>query len=76
MLNYNALHSEITLDYHERSSLSSIRILFSTIASIVAAFVPLEIVKVFPDVRTGYIVMGLGLRGILCPTVCRYNQSG
>ncbi len=59
MLNYNALHSEITLDYHERSSLSSIRILFSTIASIVAALVPLEIVKLFPDVHTGYIVMGL-----------------
>src|SRR5512137_1624602 len=59
MLNYNALHSEITLDYHERSSLSSVRIFFSTVASIVAALVPLEIVKAFPDVRTGYIVMGL-----------------
>jgi oligogalacturonide transporter len=59
MLNYNALHAEITLDYHERSSLSSIRIFFSTLSSIVAALVPLEIVKVFPDVRSGYIVMGL-----------------
>jgi oligogalacturonide transporter len=59
MLNYNALHAEITLDYHERSSLSSIRIFFSTAASIVAALLPLEIVKAFPDVRTGYIVMGL-----------------
>ena len=59
MLNYNALHSEITLDYHERSSLSSIRIFFSTVASIVAALVPLEIVNAFPDVHTGYIVMGL-----------------
>lgn len=61
MLNYNALHSEITLDYHERSSLSSIRIFFSTVASIAAALVPLEIVKAFPDVHTGYIVMGLAL---------------
>ncbi|MEW5869912.1 MAG: MFS transporter [Chloroflexota bacterium] len=59
MLNYNALHSEITLDYHERSSLSSVRIFFSTVASIVAALAPLEIVKIFPDVHTGYIVMGL-----------------
>jgi len=59
MLNYNALHAEITLDYHERSSLSSVRILFSTLSSIVAALLPLEIVKAFPDVRTGYIVMGL-----------------
>jgi len=59
MLNYNALHSEITLDYNERSSLSSIRIFFSTVASIIAALVPLEIVKAFEDVHTGYIVMGL-----------------
>jgi oligogalacturonide transporter len=59
MLNYNALHSEITLDYNERSSLSSVRIFFSTVASIVAALVPLEIVKAFPDIHTGYIVMGL-----------------
>lgn len=59
MLNYNALHSEITLDYHERSSLSSIRIFFSTVSSIVAALVPLEIVKLFPDIHTGYIVMGV-----------------
>jgi len=59
MLNYNALHAEITLDYHERSSLSSIRIFFSSVSSIVAALVPLEIVKAFPDIHTGYIVMGL-----------------
>lgn len=59
MLNYNALHSEITLDYHERSTLSSVRIFFSTVASIVAALAPLEIVKLFPDVHTGYIVMGV-----------------
>lgn len=51
MLNYNALHSELTLDYNERTSLSSIRIFFSTMSSIVAALVPLEIVKVVPDVR-------------------------
>ena len=59
MLNYYALHSEITLDYHERSSLSSIRIFFSTVASIAAALLPLEIVKIFPDIHQGYIVMGL-----------------
>ena len=59
MLNYNALQAELTLDYHERTSLSTVRIFFSTAASIVAALVPLEIVKAFPDVRQGYIVMGL-----------------
>ena len=59
MLNYNALQSELTLNYHERTSLSSIRIFFSTIASIVAALVPLEIVKAFADVRQGYVAMGI-----------------
>lgn len=59
MLNYNALHSEITLDYNERSSLSSVRIFFSTVASIAAALLPLEIVKILPDVRQGYVLMGL-----------------
>lgn len=59
LLNYNALHAEITLDYNERSSLSSIRIFFSTVASIVAAVVPLEIVRAFPDVHIGYIIMAL-----------------
>lgn len=59
MLNYNALQSELSLDYDERTSLSSARILFSALSSIICALIPLEIVKAFPDVRQGYIVMGL-----------------
>ncbi len=59
MLNYNALHAEITLDYHERATLSSVRIFFSTVASILSALLPMEIVKAFPDIYQGYIVMGL-----------------
>ena len=59
MLNYNALQAEITLDYNERTSLSSIRIAFSTLSSILAALLPLEIVKAFADVRQGYLAMGL-----------------
>ena len=50
--------SEITLDYDERTSLSSFRIFFSSVASILAALIPLEIVKQFADVRQGYVVMG------------------
>lgn len=57
MLNYNAAQSEISLDYNERTSLSSWRIGFSTIASIVAAVLPLMIVDMFPDVRDGWIAM-------------------
>lgn len=59
MVSYNALSSELTLDYHERTSISSSRIFFSTFSSILSAVLPLEIVKAFPDVRTGYIVMAL-----------------
>ncbi|MCB8984902.1 MAG: MFS transporter [Ardenticatenaceae bacterium] len=59
MLNYNALQAEITLDYDERTSLSGLRIFFSTLASIAAALLPLEIVKQFDDVRQGYLVMGV-----------------
>jgi oligogalacturonide transporter len=64
MLNYNALHSELTLDYNERTALSSIRIFFSTVSSILCALLPLEIIKSFADVRQGFIVMGLSF-GIL-----------
>lgn len=59
MLNYNALQSELTLNYHERTSLSSTRIFFSTVSSIIAALIPLEIVKAFADIRQGYIAMGI-----------------
>lgn len=59
MVSYNALASELTLDYHERTSISSARIFFSTVSSILCAVLPLEIVKAFADVRTGYIVMGI-----------------
>lgn len=59
MLNYNALQSELTLDYNERTALSSFRIFFSTVASVLCALLPPEIVRAFPDVRAGYIAMGL-----------------
>ena len=59
MTAYNALASELTLDYNERTSISSFRIFFSAFASILSAVLPLEIVKLFPSLRTGYIAMGL-----------------
>ena len=59
MLNYNALQPEMTLDYNERTSLSTFRIFFSTLSSIICALVPLEIVRAFSDVRTGWMVMGV-----------------
>jgi oligogalacturonide transporter len=55
LLNYSALQAELTLDYNERTSLATFRIFFSTVSSILCALLPLEIVKAFPDVRTGWI---------------------
>lgn len=59
LLNYSALQAELTLDYNERTSLATFRIFFSTVSSILCALLPLEIVKAFPDVRTGWIVTGI-----------------
>jgi oligogalacturonide transporter len=59
-LSYNALAAELTLDYDERTSLSSFRIFFSVVSSLLSAVLPLEIVKLAPNVRSGYVTMGLG----------------
>ena len=59
MLNYNALQAELTLDYNERTALTTSRIFFSTVSSILCALLPLEIVKLFPDVQSGWIAMGI-----------------
>lgn len=59
MLSYNAVIPELTTDYNERTSISSYRIFFSAIGSIISAVVPLEIVRLFADVRQGYIAMGV-----------------
>ncbi len=59
MIPYNALASELTLDYNERTALSTIRIFFSSFSSLLCAVIPMEIVKILPDVRQGYITMGV-----------------
>jgi len=58
-LSYNALAAELTLDYDERTSLSSFRIFFSVVSSLLSAVLPLEIVKRAPSVSSGYVTMGL-----------------
>jgi oligogalacturonide transporter len=59
MVPYNALASELTLDYDERTQLTSFRIFFSGVSSLVCAVAPLKIVKAFPDIELGYIVMAI-----------------
>ncbi len=60
MLNYTALQSELSLDYHRRTLLGAARIFFSTFSSILCAVLPLQVVGAFPDVRKGWIAVGAG----------------
>ena len=59
MIPYNALASELTGDYNERTSLTAFRIFFSSASSLICAVLPMEIVKRSADIRQGYITMGL-----------------
>ncbi len=60
MIPYNALASELTLDYNERTSLTTYRIVFSGLSSLLCAVLPLEIVKLFPnDERSAYIIIAV-----------------
>jgi oligogalacturonide transporter len=59
MIPYFSLASELTLDYTERTSLATVRMLFSMGSSLVCAVVPYEIVKMFPDESTGFFVMAV-----------------
>lgn len=56
---YTALASEMTEDYDERTKLATYRMVFSGLASIVCATLPMVIVKQFGDIRIGYMVMSL-----------------
>ncbi len=64
---YYALTPELTLDYDERTSLSTIRMLFSILGSIVAFTVPSLLIAAFPDARLGHFAMALifGTLGVL-----------
>lgn len=59
MVPYNALASELTLDYDERANLASYRIFFSSVSSLVCAVIPLKVAESFPDIKFGYIVMAV-----------------
>ncbi len=59
MIPYNALASELTLDYNERTSLTTFRMFFSSVSSLLCAVLPMEIVKLFPNARSGYVAMGV-----------------
>ncbi len=59
MIPYFALASELTTDYNDRTSLTSFRMTFSMLSSLICALIPLEIIKSFQGERAGYIIMAL-----------------
>ncbi|MFA6575729.1 MAG: MFS transporter [Nocardioides sp.] len=70
MVPYNAILSDMTSDYNERTSFTTIRMLFSGGASLVCAVVPSMIIKgmggdtIGPEQRSGYLVMALVLGAV------------
>jgi glycoside/pentoside/hexuronide:cation symporter, GPH family len=53
---YTALTPELTQDYDERTSLTSVRLSFSVVGGVLAAFFHTQIVGAFPDALTGNAV--------------------
>jgi GPH family glycoside/pentoside/hexuronide:cation symporter len=64
---YYALTPELTLDYDERTSLNTARMVFSILGGLLAAVLPPMVVQAFPDRRLGYFVMAMvfGSVGVL-----------
>jgi len=54
-----AMSAELSTDYNERTSITKIRMIVSIISSIACAVLPMTIVGMYRDVRTGYIVMSV-----------------
>lgn len=67
MIPYNAILSDITSDYDERTSFTTMRMVFSGGASLVAAIVPGIIIKSVggsqngPEQKIGYLIMAIAL---------------
>jgi GPH family glycoside/pentoside/hexuronide:cation symporter len=62
---YTALAPEMTKDYNERTNLVGFRAVWAQIGSIVASTIPLLIVKLFVEPKTGWSVAGAAL-GAFC----------
>jgi len=54
-----AMSAELSTDYNERTSITKIRMIVSIISSIACAVVPMEIVRMYRDVRVGYTAMSV-----------------
>ncbi|MCL2299996.1 MAG: MFS transporter [Firmicutes bacterium] len=54
-----AMSAELSTDYNERTSITKIRMIVSILSSIACAVLPMTIVGMYRDVRSGYIVMSV-----------------
>jgi GPH family glycoside/pentoside/hexuronide:cation symporter len=61
---YYTLTPELTLDYDERTSLSTARMLFSIVGGLIAFTLPTLLIDSFADPRTGYFVMAIVFGGL------------
>jgi oligogalacturonide transporter len=52
-----SMAAEISTDYHERNSISGIRMFISLCSSLICAVAPMLIVNLYQDVKIGYFVM-------------------
>ena len=64
-LPHSALGPELTLDYHERSSLFSVREGFALVGTLVAAVVPGILIPMFGDERRAFSVMAIVYAGVM-----------
>ena len=56
---YLSMAAELSTDYNERTSITNVRMIVSVTSSIICAVVPMLIVGMFQDIRTGYIIMSI-----------------
>jgi len=54
-----AMSAELSTDYNERTSITNTRMIVSIISSLLCAVVPMLLVGMYQDIRTGYIVMSI-----------------
>lgn len=59
LIPYYALASELTLDYTERSSLMSVRMMFSGLSAMICGAIPMAITQSAAGIRAGYSRVGL-----------------
>jgi oligogalacturonide transporter len=70
MIPYNAILSDMTSDYNERTSFTTMRMIFSGAAALIAAVVPSMVIKAIggaqngPEQKSGYLVMAIILGAV------------